>query len=121
MKMTDDQYCALMEQMYDLSLCLDKTEYGAREIRERMKARIQKAAPVNNLCEGETNVEYCITHLDTSDDAVLRLMTLGFTPGALVTIRSRIGGTMEVALMGTSVAIREVDAKLISVVKFYVC
>jgi len=115
---TEEQYHALMEQMYDLSLCLDKTEYGARDIRERMRVRVQEAAPVTLLSEGRLHVEYCITKVDTSDDAILRLMTLGFVPGTLVSVRSRTGGMMEIGMMGSCVAIREEEAAMISIVRF---
>jgi Fe2+ transport system protein FeoA len=116
--MTDDQYHALMEQMYDVALCINKTDHANKDALERMRIRVQEASPVTILSEGRLHVEYCITNIDTSDDQILRLMTLGFVPGALVSIRSRTGGAMEVGLMGTCVAIRDEEAALITVVRF---
>lgn len=116
--MTDEQYHALMEQMYDVALCLNKTDHANTETLERMRMRVQEAAPITLLSEGRLHVEYCITKIDTSDDAILRLMTLGFVPGTLVSVRSRTGGMMEVGMMGSCIAIREEEAAMVSVVRF---
>ena len=116
--MTDEQYHALMEQMFDLASCLNNTTWSNRDILERMRIRVQEAAPITLLSEGRLHVEYCITRIDTSSDDVVRLMTLGFVPGALVSVRTRTGGMMEVGLMGTCVAIREEEAAMFSVVRF---
>lgn len=116
--MTDDQYHALMEQMYDVAMCIGNTKYANTDTLERMRQRVVDATPVTKLSDGRLNVEYCITYIDTSDDAILRLMTLGFVPGTLVTIRSRIGEMMEVGMMGATVAIRDEEAAMVTVVKF---
>lgn len=115
---TDEQHHALMEQMCDVANCLNNTTWANRDILERMRVRVQEAAPITLLSEGRLHVEYCITKVDTSDDRIVRLMTLGLIPGALVSVRSRTGGMIEIEMMGTAIAIREDEAAMFSVVKF---
>ena len=116
--MTDEQYHALMEQMYDNALCLNNTTWSNRDTLERMRLRVAEASPITTLDEGRIGVQYCITNIDTSNDDIIRLMTLGFVAGSLVKVETRTGDALEVALMGTRCAIRNSEAQLISVVKF---
>ena len=65
--------------------------------------------PLSTLKPGETGV---VDHLETSDEASLKLMELGICPGeALCLLRQApFGGPIEIELMGYRLCIRESEA-----------
>ncbi len=110
-----------MSQMRDLGMMVYGSPGDTKlldAMMERLNRRVDDAELVSNLAEGRVGVKYVITRTDTSDPEVIRLCTLGFVIGALVSVVSRTGDSIEIDMMGSKCAIRNEQAKRISVMRY---